>query len=232
MIIFNFKSLTFFVKTSWRWTSWQITTLFNETVHEHHVLWWPLKVTDTHWIIENNLRFSNPEIPDFSLFPSDSIFTHGAQRKYPDHLFENCECVSRKGSRSWESVQRTSLDPRQRLASTKNIRSAVKKTLRKWRNNVWVTNTHTRRAESGCVTAEISVPSGPQRKESSASHNSVYVSASRALTLNVCYSLLLILHFRFLTLNLQHLWDTVCLTWVWLEMNHADRLCCLCKKLQ
>lgn len=77
------------------------------------------------------------------------------------------------------------------------------------------------------MTAEISVPSGPQRKESSASHNSVYVSASRALTLNFCYLLLLILHFRFLTLNLQHLWDTVCLTWVWLEMNHADRLCLL-----
>lgn len=39
-----------------------------------------------------------------------------------------CECVSRKGSRSWESVQRTSPDPRQRLASTKNIRRAeVKK---------------------------------------------------------------------------------------------------------
>lgn len=57
---------------------------------------------------------------------------------------EPCECVSRKGSRSWEWVQRTSLGRQQRLTSTKSIRTAVKEQLRKWRNNVRVwANTHT-----------------------------------------------------------------------------------------
>lgn len=101
---------------------------------------------------------------------------------------EPCECVSRKGSRSWEWVQRTSLGRQQRLTSTKSIRTAVKEQLRKWRNNVRVwTNTHTHTALDQGVglqrsDSRFSGSRNPQRKESSVSHNSVYVSAGHVPT--------------------------------------------------
>lgn len=134
----------------------------------------------------------SPEIHDFSLFPSGSIFAHHALRKKKksDNLLANYASVRGKGSRSWEWVQRTSPGHEQRLTSTKSIRSAVKEQLRKWRNNVWVwTNAHTlswiRVWDCNAVTAVFLDPE--THREKNVSHNSVYDSAGYAPTVTALY---------------------------------------------